>query len=378
MKLSFTSSPAILTAIFHSLYTSSVSSFSTSGEKQNAFIGNNFKSISAQQRGDIFALKASTLKEILNDRRNIFPNPELSKKLSALSFATYKVDIASDEAGDLKSANSVLAEDNRFPDLKIHDFFDSSVNTQGMVVSSDADKYIAAVFKGTMEKEDWLTNIKGVKTTYGPREADDEEDENGGLSWDDDVPKGVRVHRGFNNAYFADDLSERLGDQLKELAKKHPDYDILITGHSLGGALSLLCGAHTAKILPDRFIQVINFGAPRVGNPSAKKWMESLPNLSVWRYVYECDVVPRMPYINYDHVGHLMQLNGENKERSRAHYLQIGDSEYELIGPPGLEWDVVPDDWISNSVDDHSGYNTEIVNIDSMWEINKFEKAQNW
>ena len=42
------------------------------------------------------------------------------------------------------------------------------------------------------------------------------------------------------------------------------DTEIFVTGHSLGAALSVLCGIRLALKFPKHNIQVINFGCPKV------------------------------------------------------------------------------------------------------------------
>ena len=50
--------------------------------------------------------------------------------------------------------------------------------------------------------------------------------------------------------------------QLQEELKK--DTEIFVTGHSLGAALSVLCGTRLALKYPEHNIQVLNFGCPKV------------------------------------------------------------------------------------------------------------------
>ncbi|VDN30224.1 unnamed protein product [Cylicostephanus goldi] len=56
--------------------------------------------------------------------------------------------------------------------------------------------------------------------------------------------------------------------QFKNLYENHPDYDIWITGHSLGGAMASLA-AHYIKNefqIPENKIKLITFGQPRTGD----------------------------------------------------------------------------------------------------------------
>lgn len=81
---------------------------------------------------------------------------------------------------------------------------------------------------------------------------------------------------------------------------------------------------------------MINFGAPGLGNEAFKVWSEgTLLNLSVWRYVYRSDAVPRFLELNgFKHAGHLFMLY---KQESEIFYRQVGD---------GLTYKGVPTTWI--------------------------------
>ena len=50
---------------------------------------------------------------------------------------------------------------------------------------------------------------------------------------------------------------------LKYQGEKHTE--LFVTGHSLGAALSVLFGIRLAHKYPERNVQVINFGCPKVG-----------------------------------------------------------------------------------------------------------------
>jgi alpha-beta hydrolase superfamily lysophospholipase len=46
------------------------------------------------------------------------------------------------------------------------------------------------------------------------------------------------VHEGFYSAY--NDVRQEMGNTLIELMDEHEGYPILVTGHSLGGALAII------------------------------------------------------------------------------------------------------------------------------------------
>lgn len=91
----------------------------------------------------------------------------------------------------------------------------------------------------------------------------------------------MEIHKGFYNAW--EDMREeamkfilpRIFHQ-HELAAKYTQ--IIVCGHSLGGALAQVC-ALQLKLLTGLNIQVYTFGSPRVGNKSFCRWMnQNVPN----------------------------------------------------------------------------------------------------
>jgi hypothetical protein len=73
-----------------------------------------------------------------------------------------------------------------------------------------------------------------------------------------------KVHRGFLEVYLS--LKTDLQSHLARLAEKYPYYNIVFTGHSLGGALAVLGAVDFAETSPaiyqDR-MSVVSYGAPR-------------------------------------------------------------------------------------------------------------------
>lgn len=112
----------------------------------------------------------------------------------------------------------------------------------------------------------------------------------------------ARVHTGFFTGYQA-----VANDVVKAVARASR---IVITGHSLGGARAILCGAHLVEMgLP--VSDVITFGAPRVGNAAFRDFYnDELEDLTL-RFEAQGDIVPWTPpwLLNgYRHVGQSVYL----------------------------------------------------------------------
>jgi len=66
-----------------------------------------------------------------------------------------------------------------------------------------------------------------------------------------------------------------------EQLAQHPGYQLLITGHSMGGALATLLGLSYQN--HGKSPLIITFGQPRVGNPAFAKFVDDVTfTLMIW------------------------------------------------------------------------------------------------
>jgi len=124
----------------------------------------------------------------------------------------------------------------------------------------------------------------------------------------------IKVHSGFLNALNScwEKINAELIKRWKLISKNNAASPmVLITGHSLGGALANLTAATIArqtqkpsdlsitKMMTEilRAIKVQTFGQPRVGDQNFKKWYNKIQGLSknTLRHVNHYDVVPCLP-----------------------------------------------------------------------------------
>jgi len=83
------------------------------------------------------------------------------------------------------------------------------------------------------------------------------------------------IHRGFMDHYksFENDLIKHV----VELNKDYPSASVIVTGHSLGGAIATLALIKLEVILPsDVSFTLITFGSPKVGNAAFAEYMNHL------------------------------------------------------------------------------------------------------
>ena len=116
---------------------------------------------------------------------------------------------------------------------------------------------------------------------------------------------GARFHRGFLEAL--EEIWEPLFASVEGLTRQD-ERPVWLTGHSLGGALALLCAWRMHQhFLPIH--QVYTFGAPMIGNDAtAKAYEKEFPG-RIFRYVDRCDLVPKLPTMSLlsNQYGHCQQ-----------------------------------------------------------------------
>ncbi|CAN6358585.1 unnamed protein product [Urochloa humidicola] len=111
----------------------------------------------------------------------------------------------------------------------------------------------------------------------------------------------------------------KLREVIKEQLKKHPQASLVVTGHSLGGALAAIFPAllafHGERDVLDRLLSVVTYGQPRVGDAAFAAFLRANVPVELLRVVYRYDVVPRVPFdappvAEYVHGGTCVYFDG--------------------------------------------------------------------
>jgi len=143
--------------------------------------------------------------------------------------------------------------------------------------------YPVIAFKGSNSKDDWVKNIK----LFHEYQL---------LSWKKQAPYGSitgKVHSGFNTA-----VNSNLC-HLKSLVKNKYSQEcreIILTGHSLGGAIAILTAAAFSKDDDFRCQKTVyTYASPRVGDKEFRNNFEYLKEIKHYRFEYGYDSVPHLP-----------------------------------------------------------------------------------
>jgi triacylglycerol lipase len=148
------------------------------------------------------------------------------------------------------------------------------------------------VFRGTDDPGDWVVNLNTRSS---------------------ETRDGI-VHRGFFEAYLK--LDNQINSILSETSPKH----IWITGHSLGGALAVMCAYELGEKYKMKIDGLITFGQPMVARPMLTSRIEGLLPARYVHFVNERDIVTRIPP-GYSHCGELVHYVGDEVRRSKRERL---------------------------------------------------------
>jgi len=141
----------------------------------------------------------------------------------------------------------------------------------GLMGNNPATKTAFVAFRGTQTFEDWVADFDALFEPYRY------------------VQDAGQVHRGFQTIYDAvhDSVKAGIGAALNGCDT------LLVTGHSLGGALAVIAAPDFAKnlnLVPD----LVTFAGPAAGLPDFARFFD-LRIPSCYRVVNFWDLVPRLP-----------------------------------------------------------------------------------
>jgi triacylglycerol lipase len=154
--------------------------------------------------------------------------------------------------------------------------------------SSGADPRLIVAFRGTEYFKEWMDNIDFIPSPYEP------------------IPGRGTVHQGFQLVYYS------VRNNVRNLVQTHAAAckSILITGHSLGGALCALAAPDLLNDIAANLPPIVyTWAEPRVGHPDFVSFYNTHVNIC-YRIANFWDVVPHLPpaLALYEHEGNELPI----------------------------------------------------------------------
>ncbi|KAL8702884.1 MAG: hypothetical protein Q9201_003947 [Fulgogasparrea decipioides] len=190
----------------------------------------------------------------------------------------------------------------------------------GYIALDATHKLIVLSIRGSVSKQNWHADWDMIRT-------------------DTNFCHECRVHRGFLHSW--EEMKIAVLTNMKKAVEIHPDYRIVVTGHSLGGAVATLAAAELRR-LDDHFrsqTELYTFGSPRLANKEAAAWFSGQSRLS-WRITYKNDLVPRLPprALGYHHTvpEYWIPRDGDDPKAREVEWAAREDSSW------GNEGELIP------------------------------------
>jgi triacylglycerol lipase len=206
----------------------------------------------------------------MNDPLPNVYDPQNAAALCALAAAAYGADLS-----DLSDGWDVAGR-----------IVDAGTDTQVMIWKNPRDMVVG--FRGTRSLRNFVTDLNCRRVPLLPG-------------------KEAEVHEGFQRAL--DGVYEALQSSVEEMTGGPGAPRLWITGHSLGGALAMLCAWRISNLrseISNALAGVYTFGEPRVGNAAFRDGYDARLKSRTFRVVDGEDFIPRIPWLlaMYRHCGH--------------------------------------------------------------------------
>lgn len=199
----------------------------------------------------------------------------------------------------------------------------------------------AGVFATTFSESEWVIVVFRGTTPSPLRGLIRESQINGRAGQAEFIGGAGRVHAGYAEAYemLRKDIEDAVRREMDEApSSSGKSKRLVVTGHSLGGALSTICAGRLAAEYGKEGVTVdaVTFGQPRVGDKEFVRHLdEDLPNLNYARVVHGGDLFARVPTsgywlptsnegrfaVEYAHAGSMLwtDANDENGSSATTH-----------------------------------------------------------
>ncbi|KAF2751911.1 alpha/beta-hydrolase [Sporormia fimetaria CBS 119925] len=205
--------------------------------------------------------------------------------------------------------------------------FNSDLDTDvtGYVATDDTNRLIIVSFRGSHSLDNWITNLQLdlVQT---------------------DLCAGCTAHRGFWQSWL-DSRKDVMG-AIKRAVQTRPGYQIVATGHSLGGSIATLAAAQLRR---DGYkVTLYSFGAPRIGGPKLSDFITRQTGGN-YRVTHWNDPVPRLPPLpfGYVHISPEYYINRGNRLSVAPSHVKIYPGSINLEGNAA---------WIATDIGAHLWY----------------------
>lgn len=199
-------------------------------------------------------VEISELGECISDGK--IPTYWLSGQFAELAYSTVPLAFVFEHLPSLTQVDFPLEEyDALVGSELVSDFFGTKANLHGFVAWRQQTKQLIVAISGTATFEQSLHDLRGFKHTLSSG-------------------KGA-AHSGFWDLYKG--MKSQALESVQNALEEHDVSEIVVTGHSLGGAISYFLMMHLMEdsLIAGKRLKLAVFGSPRPGDQKlASSWQE--------------------------------------------------------------------------------------------------------
>jgi pimeloyl-ACP methyl ester carboxylesterase len=166
---------------------------------------------------------------------------------------------------------------------------------------------------------------------------------------------GCTAHEGFWNSWVK--ARARVTAAVQKALQSHPGYQIISTGHSLGGALATLAAADLRR--NGYTVALYSFGAPRFAGLKLSTYISAQPGGN-YRVTHWNDLIPQLfpVWMGFAHISPEYYIKKENNKAVAASDVQVYTGYTNWWGNAIL---VGNGGWVTPDVGAHMWYFNNIV-----------------
>ncbi|RYP47483.1 hypothetical protein DL768_006455 [Monosporascus sp. mg162] len=218
-------------------------------------------------------------------------------------------------------------------------------NTQGFIARDDAAKEVILAFRGTSNIQDFMVDLSEDLVPFNTTGVTNCE--------------GCMAHEGFLKAWNSV-AQESIDDVNAELAA-NSGYKVIVTGHSLGGALASLA---TVSMLGSGIdVTTFTYGQPRTGNQAFADFVDQqAPQGKMFRVTHANDGVPQVVSTSNGYSHHSTEFWQEDAAIAAGTFQCSGQEPQDLSSS-------FVSGWVSSSVQYSSQSRMPIRHAVQLWGI---------
>ena len=160
------------------------------------------------------------------------------------------------------------------------------------------------------------------------------------------------MHQGFKDAYMY--LSDQILPAFLALSQKYYYAKLLITGHSLGGAMATISVLDAMEMVGKPIDYFYTFGSPRVGNEAFADYLNQNLKLSKSSFLPATTFNARITHYK-DPVPHLLLSSFGFKHIDLEVYYEEDNNSY-TVCQPGQDESCSDQHIVSLNIEDHLNY----------------------